>query len=192
MLVLLRSSGALIKRKPKTYKHFAPTAPVGANFIANKTILVQTFKYDGTEHRSWSAQLVSQDGPLLVLDGKFEVEVQHDQLGFIACGTHSLEYYWLDRWYNIFRFGRPDGSVRNFYCNVNVPPTFDGEVLQYADLDLDILVNPDFSYRILDADDFERNSREYGYPADVQANARRAVDELVNMIETRKFPFVES
>ena len=133
-----------------------------------------------------------QEGSLIVLDGKFEVDVNHDQLGFIASGTHSLEYYWLDRWYNIFRFGQPDGSVRNFYCNVNVPPAFDGSVLKYADLDLDILVNPDFSYRILDVDDFERNSKDYSYPADVQANARQALAELVSMIETRAFPFGDS
>lgn len=157
-----------------------------------KSIQVRTYKYDGSEHRSWSAQLLTQDGSLLVLDAKFAIDVEHDQLGFIACGTHSLEYYWLDRWYNIFRFGHPDGSVRNFYCNVNLPPTFDGEVLKYADLDLDILVNPDFSYRILDVDDFERNSETYGYPEDVRAGARQALDELVKMIEARTFPFGES
>ena len=155
-------------------------------------IIVRALKYDGSEHRSWPAQLLRQDGPLLVLDGKFEVDVNHDQLGFIPGGTHSLEYYWLDRWYNIFRFAQPDGSVRNFYCNVNVPPTFDGDVLKYADLDLDILVRPDFSFVILDVDDFETNSRKYGYPPDVQSGARAALDELVGMIETRAFPFGNS
>ncbi len=42
---------------------------------------------------------------------------------------------------------------------------------------------------MLDVEDFERNARLYGYPAEVQANARQAVDELVSMIETRQFPF---
>ena len=157
-----------------------------------KAILVKACKYDGSEHRSWPAQLVRQEGSLIVLDGKFDRDVEHDQLGFIPNGTHSLEYYWLDRWYNIFRFGQPDGSVRNFYCNVNVPPTFDGDVLKYADLDLDILVKPDFSFDILDRDDFERNSRKYRYPADVKSNARAALDELVKMIDRRTFPFGDS
>ena len=130
-----------------------------------------------------------QEGALILLDARFAEEVSHDLLGTIAIGTHSLEYYWLDRWYNIFRFAQADGSLRNYYCNVNVPPTFDGETLSYVDLDLDILVGPDFSYQILDVDDFERNAKLYGYPVEVQANARRAVDELVKLIETRAFPF---
>jgi protein associated with RNAse G/E len=152
-------------------------------------IEVRVYKYDGLLHRTWPAELLRQEGSLIVLDAKFADEVTHDLLGTIASGTLSLEYYWLDRWYNVFRFAEPDGTLRNYYCNVNVPPTFDGETLSYVDLDLDILVEPDLSYRILDVEDFERNAEDYGYSVDVQANARRAVDELVRMIETSAFPF---
>jgi protein associated with RNAse G/E len=157
--------------------------------ITLKTILVRTYKYDGSVHRSWPAQIVSQEGPLIVLDAKFSDEVVHDLLGTIPSGTHSLEYYWLDRWYNVFRFAQPSGELRNYYCNVNLPPTFDGEVLSYVDLDLDILVEPDFSYQILDAVDFEANAKLYRYPAEVEANARQAVDDLVRLIQAREFPF---
>jgi protein associated with RNAse G/E len=140
-------------------------------------------------HRTWAAELIRKEGSLIVLDAKFPDEIIHDLLGTIASGTQSLEYYWLDHWYNIFRFAQPDGKLRNYYCNVNVPATFDGETLSYVDLDLDILVDPDFSYRILDVEDFERNVKCYGYTTEVQAEARQALDELVSMIETRAFPF---
>jgi len=153
------------------------------------SIAVCAYKYDGVLHRSWTAELIRHDGSLVLLDAKFAEEVNHDLLGTIATGTHSLEYYWLDRWYNIFRFAQPDGSLRNYYCNVNQPPTFDGATLSYIDLDLDILVAPDFSYQILDNDDFETNAKRYGYTQEVQANARRAVADLVRMIDTRAFPF---
>ncbi len=129
------------------------------------------------------------EGTLLVLEGEFDSEIEHDLLGTIARGTHSLEYYWLDRWYNVFRFSQPGGELRNFYCNINVPPTFDGKILSYVDLDLDILVAPDCSYQILDADDFERNAKLYGYDDEVCGNAQRALKELVAMIERCAFPF---
>lgn len=157
--------------------------------INDNPIIVRACKYDGSEHRRWSAQLVKQEGPLIVLDARFPSEVIHDSLGTIAAGTHSLEYYWLDRWYNIFRFAEPNGDLRNYYCNINRPPTFDGETLSYVDLDLDILVAPDLSYRILDVEDFERNAEEYSYPAELQTKARDAVDELVTLIEMKQFPF---
>jgi protein associated with RNAse G/E len=130
-----------------------------------------------------------REGSLIVLDAQFPEEVVHELLGTIPGGTHSLEYYWLDRWYNVFRFARPDGKLRNYYCNVNVPAKFDGATLSYVDLDLDLLVDPDFSYQVLDVEDFERNVRQYGYPAEVEVKARHAVAELITMIETRQFPF---
>ena len=126
---------------------------------------------------------------MLVLEGQFDADIEHDLLGTIVSGTRSLEYYWLDRWYNVFRFSRPNGELRNYYCNVNVPPSFDGAILSYVDLDLDILVAPDFSFQILDAKDFERNAEVYGYDDEIRANAQRALDELVAMIDKRAFPF---
>jgi protein associated with RNAse G/E len=152
-------------------------------------LIVRAYKYDGSLHRTWNAELLSQEGSLIVLDAKFSDAVIHDLLGTIARGTHSLEYYWLDRWYNIFRFAQPDGKLRNYYCNVNVPPTIDGDVLSYVDLDIDILVAPDSSYQILDVDEFEKNSALYDYSLEVEQNAHLAVSELVEMIETRAFPF---
>ena len=79
--------------------------------------------------------------------------------------------------------------MKSFYCNVNQPPSFDGRVLSYVDLDIDVLVAPDLTYRILDEDDFEQNSRLYPYPAEVQLNARGALAELVDLIESKSFPF---
>lgn len=157
--------------------------------IAKTRIEVRAYKYDGLLHRTWAAELLRQEGSLIVLDATFPDEIIHDLLGTIASGTHSLEYYWLDRWYNVFRFAQPDGQLRNYYCNLNVPATLADNVLSYVDLDLDILVEPDFSYRILDVEEFERNTELYGYSAEVQANARQALDDLVRMIETRAFPF---
>jgi len=156
---------------------------------ARTPIEVQTFKFDGQPHRTWHADLVRHEDSLLVLDGIFNVDIEHELIGTIASGTHSLEYYWLDRWYNVFRFSHANGELRNYYCNINVPPTFNGRVLSYIDLDLDILVQPDFSYQILDAEDFETNAKLYAYTEELRANARRALEELVGMIEQRAFPF---
>lgn len=152
-------------------------------------ILVSVRKYDRREHRRWRARIAKREDSLLILDAVFEKEIEHDLLGTIALGTVSTEYYWLDRWYNVFRFGDSTGKLKNFYCNVNQPPSFDGHVLSYIDLDIDVLVAPDLTYKILDLDDFEANARAYAYPADVQANAHGALEELTRLIEARAFPF---
>jgi protein associated with RNAse G/E len=157
----------------------------------SNNIVVRVQKYDGTEHKRWAARVVKQTDSLVMLDGVFDDEIEHDLIGTIASGTISTEYYWLNRWYNVFRFCDQGGTLKNFYCNVHMPPTFDGQVLNYVDLDIDVLVKPDFSYQVLDLEDFEDNARLYDYPLEVRENAHAALAELIRLIDSRSFPFDE-
>ena len=152
-------------------------------------ITVRVLKYDGTEYRRWEARVKRRDGALIVLDAEFEIEVRHDSLGTIPKGTRTIEYYWLDRWYNMFEFLKDDGSTRLFYCNVNTPPTIAGDVLTYIDLDIDILVEPDLSYQVLDLDEFTANAQRYGYSDETKQQAQNALTQLKEMIEVCQFPF---
>src|ERR1700694_2148892 len=147
-------------------------------------ISVRVFKYDGTEYRRWNARIASRDRSLLILDAEFEHDVRHHLLGDIRRGTRTIEYYWLDRWYNVFRFLNDNDGTRLYYCNVNMPPKLEEGVLTYIDLDIDILVQPDLSYQVLDLEEFAANAKRYGYPDEVKNQTRLAVDELISMIET--------
>ncbi|PYS94140.1 MAG: hypothetical protein DMF64_02230 [Acidobacteria bacterium] len=167
------------------------TSELHAQATTDVPIIVHARKLDGRLHRRWDARLVEQTGALVVLDGVFVEEVQHPLLGLIARGTLSTEYYWTDRWYSVFRFREPDGRLRNYYCNLNQPARFDGRVLSFIDLDIDVLVAPDFSYRVLDEDDFARHAEEFNYSTELRAQVRRALIELLALIERREFPFNE-
>jgi protein associated with RNAse G/E len=155
-------------------------------------ITVRVLKYDGAEYRRWNARLAQHEGSLIVLDAEFEYDVDHPLLGHIRRGTRTAEYYWLDRCYNVFRFLDDDGATRLYYCNVNTPPQFDDEVLSYVDLDIDILVQPNLSYQVLDLEEFEMNARRYAYSDDTRRNAHGAVSELISMIENEQFPFLRT
>jgi protein associated with RNAse G/E len=155
------------------------------------SIIVRLLKYDGTEYRRWNARITLCHESLIALDAEFEFDVQHHLLGDIRRGTRTLEYYWLDRWYNVFRFLEDDGETRLYYCNVGTPPALENDTLSYIDLDVDILVQPDLSYQVLDLEEFETNAERYGYSDEVELRARKAVEELISLIETRQFPFDE-
>ena len=131
---------------------------------------------------------MEQSRTLLVFAGIFDTAVTHADLGIIARGTISYEYYWIDRWYNIFRFHGPDGAFRNYYCNVSMPPVFENGVLDYVDLDIDVLVWPDSSHQILDEAEYEENALKFEYPETIRLNVRRALAEIISLIENRSLP----
>jgi uncharacterized protein len=155
-------------------------------------ITVRVLKYDGTEHRRWSAKIARRDGPMIVLDAEFDYDVQHHLLGEIPRGTRTTEYYWLDCWYNVFQFMDNEGNTRLYYCNVGAPPKLEGDVLSYVDLDIDLLVQPDLSYQLLDIEEFETNAERWNYSAETRRQALASVTELVSMIEGRRFPFSQA
>jgi len=154
-----------------------------------KIVTVNSRKFDGKIHRSWRAELKTRRNSLLILTGKFEQEINHPHLGIIRRGTISEEFFWLDRWYSIFRFSEPDGTFRNFYCNLNMPPKFENNVLDYIDLDVDILVWKDMSYETLDLAEFEENAVTFGYSKKLKLKVSKSVDEVLKLVELRRFPF---
>ena len=160
--------------------------------LALSRIDVVVRKYDGTEHRRWQADLIKQSGSLIVLEGVFDGEIDHQMMGRITSGTRSVEYYWLDRCYNVFRLTEKEGTFRSFYCNIGTPAVLAENVLTYVDLDIDVLVEPDSSYRVIDLDEFEANIVTLGYSQEVQSKAREALAELITLIEARQFPFSDA
>lgn len=154
-----------------------------------ENVRIDSLNYDGSLRRSWTCELIGQDGQMLEFLGVFTKEIDHPELGLLAAGTVSYEYYWLDKHYNIFRFHEPDGRLRNWYCNINLPPKFENGVLDYVDLDVDIIVWPDMSYSVVDIDDFEMNAVRFGYPAEITQIMNDARSTLESMIARRDFPF---
>lgn len=155
----------------------------------HKIITVHACKYDGSVHRSWECELVEETEEMWTFIGVFKEEIRHPLLGVIRPGTVSVEFYWKNRCYNVFRFHEPEGELRNFYCNVNLPPTLKSGELRYIDLDIDVLVQPDMSYQVVDLEEFEEHSIKHNYPAEIIETAHESLQEIISLIETRQFPF---
>ncbi|MEQ1643634.1 MAG: DUF402 domain-containing protein [Pyrinomonadaceae bacterium] len=156
--------------------------------MQGREITVNARKYDGSLRRQWTAGVVSQTDVLTIAVGRFECDVKHSDLGAISQGTLSFEHFWPDRWYNIFRFHQPDGSLRNYYCNIAMPFTLEGDTLEFVDLDIDVVVWPDGRHEILDRDDFEENAIRFGYPTDIIAAAELGLVEVIQLIESGRLP----
>ena len=157
--------------------------------INSQLVTINSRKFDGKIHRSWQAELIERRDSLLIFMGKFAEEINHTNLGVIRRGTISFEYYWFDRWYNIFQFHEPDGELRNFYCNISQPPKLQRNVLDYVDFDIDILVWKDFSFEILDLEEFDENKKKFKYPAKIINEIQKSVSQIKFLIQKRRFPF---
>ncbi len=145
---------------------------------AGRIYTVNSRKFDGTVRRSWICELVSWDDEKIDLVGSFDEAVQHPDLGSIKRGTISYERFYFNRWYNYFIFKHPDGQLRNYYINICMPPAVSEGVIDYVDLDIDIIIWPDGKFVTLDLDEFEANATRYDYPESLRTKALETLSEI--------------
>jgi protein associated with RNAse G/E len=152
------------------------------NFEPGTPFTINSRKYDGSIRRSWKCDFTASTDDSIDLVGRFEKAVEHPDLGRIEQGTVSRERFYLSRWYNYFRFEHPDGTLRNYYINICMPPLVRPGVIDYVDLDIDVIVWPDGEWKTLDRDEFEINANTFGYPDDVRLFAVKALEDIIAVV----------
>jgi Protein of unknown function (DUF402) len=146
-------------------------------------------KYDGALVREMTADLVdgSAAGGLTVhLDMARHQNVAYGQpsrfdghiIGFLS---ETAPIAW---WFLYDTIGRLD----HVYVDAALPVTLGGRTIEYIDLDLDLIIQPDWSYVIDDQDEFEANRLAMAYPEHVTAAAHEGIRLAVEAVEARAWP----
>ncbi len=101
-------------------------------------------------------------------------------------GDRFVEWFYSDRWYNIFQIHSTGGALKGWYCNIAEPATISGNIIACRDLLLDLWVNPNRSTLVLDEHEFAAATE---LAADIRTAALRALDELQRMARAAEPPF---
>jgi hypothetical protein len=96
-----------------------------------------------------------------------------------------VEYFYSDRWYNIFVvYDRDDGKLKGWYCNIGQPAVIEDQVVSYVDLALDLWVSTDGRQTVLDQDEFE----DLELNAESRQAAWQGLEDLKNLFLNNKPP----
>lgn len=154
-----------------------------------RSFTVHSTKYDGSLHYHRSLRVVREDPGLIVLYGT-PGNMLDSYRGRYMTQFHSLEYYWVDRPYNLEVLWYSDWRPRMHYVNIATPATWDAEQLHFIDLDLDVIWKHERNEFILDdEDEFELHCKRFGYPAELIAQSWSATAEVHRLFAGRVPPF---
>jgi len=107
-----------------------------------------TYEYEGV--------LLNRDRASMTLEAQFDRDDRPFLNIVLKKGDRFVEYYYSDRWYNIFEiYDRDDGQLKGWYCNVGMPAIFGDGIVSYVDLALDLWVSADGKQTVLDEDEFD-------------------------------------
>jgi uncharacterized protein len=119
-------------------------------------IKVQKKNPEGEVKYVYEGVVVRRNEHTLVVEALFDRADMPFMGVLFKTGDRFVEYYYNDRWYNIFEIhDRDDDAIKGWYCNVSQPATFEDSTVSYVDLALDLWVSVDGQQTVLDEDEFE-------------------------------------
>jgi len=142
--------------------------------------------YTGREVWRYEGRVLARSARCIQFEACFNRDTRVTAYHTFRRGDRFVEWYYSDRWYNIFQMHDVDDDhLTGWYCNVTRPAVFTEDTIRADDLALDVMVQPDGRVSVLDEDEFA------ALPLDeaTRAQARRALDELLRRVETRQPPF---
>jgi protein associated with RNAse G/E len=82
----------------------------------------------------------------------------------------------------------PGGNLERAVCRVCLPPAFAGSVLSIVELGLTMTVEPGPRVMV-EEDEFQEQAADYGYPPQLRADARAAIEEVRGLLAEGAGPF---
>lgn len=102
-------------------------------------------------------------------------------------GDRFTEYYFTNRWFNIFDIADAHGRRKGWYCNVAEPAVLIDDRIEQIDLLLDVWVDPAGDIQILDEDEFAADAT---LSDEQREGARLGLQDLLLRIAEQEEPFV--
>jgi len=121
-----------------------------------QSITVIKYKHTGEEVLRYYGTIIERGENYVKLEAVFQFDDM--ALGYTTFrkGDRFVEWFYSDRWYNIFRIHDvTDDHVKGWYCNFTRPAEITESTVGAEDLELDLFVYPDGEYVVLDHEDFE-------------------------------------
>ena len=161
-------------------------------------ILMKAYKYKDKLHYESTLDLYARQDNLVILHGPLNRQLIHHTRGKVfTFDRQSLEFYFNDRLYTVACVFNNKGQIEYYYCNIAMPCIFGTKntnpdaltEITFVDLDLDVIMQKDLTYKIVDRDEFEIHQKELNYPPEIITMAEKGLEWIQKDILERLFPF---
>lgn len=157
--------------------------------LKHKWVIIQAYKHNEELHREWSHSYVLEDNE----DYFVAVSIRASVVESDGRKWHTKEpaIFVLSKkhWFNVIAMLKEEGV--GYYVNIASPSIYDKGFIKYIDYDLDIKLYGDGTVRLLDVSEYRKHAEEQNYPDEIKSILEKSVNNVYDMINNKKFPFVD-
>ena len=147
------------------------------------TITIRQLHADGACYR-WHHAIVESASPdciVVVLHIGLPI---HQDSGDWPLPFNTRMFFWPNTWYVLEEGYAEDGLLKEIYTNINAPPVFGDDNIDYMDYELDVSKEPGLPAVVLDEDEFAEAIVTYGYTEQHQQQCWAAVQAGLALSES--------
>jgi uncharacterized protein len=138
----------------------------------------RVFQYDGV--------ILEQQDNCVQIEARFQGNEAVTPHFTFRPGDRMVEWFYSDRWYNIFEVHDADtDKLKGWYCNITRPAIITDKSVTADDLALDVFIYPSGEIVVLDEDEFN----QLELPPDEYKAAMDAVETVCYAATARLKPF---
>lgn len=152
-----------------------------------KTIKIIAKKHDASFHRSWQENTLLSNNESAIIGVNNRTKVIHSDFSTMMTKNRALFYFPKNKWFNIIHIDKAKNPY--YYCNISSPIKMQNKDLIYIDYDIDITVDKNYNYKILDMDDYEVNRSLYNYSDELEEQLNKSLEELIHIIKNKQLIF---
>jgi hypothetical protein len=150
-------------------------------------IVIHSYKHDKSLHRIWKNATILEENDEYFVVANQRTKVVESTGRFWYTREPSVAFFFKNHWYNVIAIIKNEAIT--YYCNVGSPALIDEEALKYIDYDLDLKVDSDYSYKILDIYEYKMHQKLMNYPEDIKMILAKEMLNLKSRIDKRLIPF---
>jgi hypothetical protein len=154
-----------------------------------KTIKIKTYKNPHKLHYEWEGKLIEETEDYIMVTCLPGRELNHYTKNKVFnIQNHSIEIFMKKEWFTVAA-SVEGGKIVSYYCNIAKPSTFDGEIVEFVDLDLDYVKRKYEDWKTVDEDEFQENQLLYEYGEELVKQTKKALEILKEKVDKKLFPF---
>ena len=150
-------------------------------------IYIQSYKHDGSLHRTWAKGYVieSDDEKVVLITDRTQV-IENDGRRWTT-REPAIYILFYKKWMNVIAMLRKNGIY--YYVNIATPSLVDEEGIKNIDYDLDLKVNAEGEYQILDQREYLYHKELMNYPEEIDKIVKHSLEKTIEMVEKKEYPF---
>ena len=146
-----------------------------------KKFIIQSYKHDGSIHRSWDEAVLLDETDDYLVFGNNKTKVTESDGRSWNTKEEAILYFYKNNWFNIIGQLKKDGIY--YYCNIASPFIVEDGAIKYIDYDLDLRVFPNGTYKVLDKGEYKYHKSRMNYPDDLDYVLKNELNVLINMLK---------